>query len=380
MATLRAEICKIHSVKPHPGADRLEIVSVGGWDCIVPLGVHKPEEPVLYIPIDAALPDTLAEKIGVTKYLGRGNRVKAAKLRGQPSYGIVVKPETLGLSTVVGKDYTKKLGIVKWEPNRDIPQIPTIWTRLNKLRRFIKGSIYRLLGLQSKRETRRRSKRDQPQHPLFPIYTRIEHLRKNKDLLNGMEVIVTEKIHGTNSRTGLIKEGVEWKTVFGSHYSFNPGGPENKYYLPLTLEWVTNLLKFLSGKYPEAKNIILYGEIYGKGIQKLGYNSDQLAYRLIDIMIDFKYLSFLETLGLPILSSQDVVPILYKGTYDYDKVVELSKGRTTLNEAKHIREGVVVKPVSGEYHPRYGRLVFKHASDDYLCGNFDEPTDEEDIS
>ena len=35
MSELSVEIAKIDNIMPHPNADRLEIATVGGWNCVV---------------------------------------------------------------------------------------------------------------------------------------------------------------------------------------------------------------------------------------------------------------------------------------------------------------------------------------------------------
>ncbi len=35
MSTLKVEICKIEKVENHPYADRLDIVTIKNWNCIV---------------------------------------------------------------------------------------------------------------------------------------------------------------------------------------------------------------------------------------------------------------------------------------------------------------------------------------------------------
>lgn len=381
MATITVEYYRIDLITPHDKADKLEIAFIGGWNCIVPKGRFKEGDMVLHIPIDAALPDELAISLGVKSYLGKGNRVKPAKLRGYPSYGIVLENEklvSLGIKNPKpGIDYAPKLGIIKWEPGQSIPVVPTIWTKLNKIRRIIKKFFYKLFGKESIREPQKKS--EQVQHPLFPVYTRIEHLRKNQTTLNGMIVHVTEKIHGTNSRVGLIKEGDTWKEMWGSHYRYSPS--QIIYKMPLDISWVRELIETLKIKHPTAENIVLYGEIYGKGIQKLDYGELEKAYRLFDIMVDMKYLTpeEIDTLGI---AKDRLVPVLYNGVYDYDKVVALANGRTATNTANHIREGIVVKSWTGQTDQHGNRLVFKYASDDYLTGNYepDEISLDEELS
>ena len=64
------------------------------------------------------------------------------------------------------------------------------------------------------------------------------------------------------------------------------------------------------------------------------------------------------------------VPVLWRGTYDAEKIEELRQGQTTL-EDKHIREGVVIKAL-GEQDKRLTALgdsirpILKAHSDAFL--------------
>jgi RNA ligase (TIGR02306 family) len=83
-----ATIEEILKINPHPNAEKLEIATVLGFTCIVGKGLFEVGEQVLLIQPDTVLPDKpwaeVYKKINKT-------RVKAAKLRGIWSYGIVEK-------------------------------------------------------------------------------------------------------------------------------------------------------------------------------------------------------------------------------------------------------------------------------------------------
>lgn len=59
------------------------------------------------------------------------------------------------------------------------------------------------------------------------------------------------------------------------------------------------------------------------------------------------------------------VPVLYSGPFSRDVLLALTDGSTTLG-AGHIREGVVVTPISERYDNRIGRVALKNVSGDYL--------------
>ena len=78
------EVRTLDEVRPHPGADRLDVGRIGGYQTILAKGRHQAGERVLYVPEAALLPAELVAEMGLTgKLAGPGrNRVKAIRLRG----------------------------------------------------------------------------------------------------------------------------------------------------------------------------------------------------------------------------------------------------------------------------------------------------------
>src|SRR5579871_6302505 len=124
MAETIVEVCKIEKVTPHPNADALELAQIKGWQCVVPLGRYREGDLVTYIPIDSMIPLPHADRWGITKYLSvktgleasvpPAGRVRCARLRGEPSFGVVVDLEDL--AWVAGQDVKEHYGILKYIP------------------------------------------------------------------------------------------------------------------------------------------------------------------------------------------------------------------------------------------------------------------------
>lgn len=176
MSTLIVEIVPIKELQEHPNADRLEIAEIKGWQAVVKKGEYKAGDEVLFIPPDAILPEPLHIFLGVTNYCAalpksmnsNGVRVKAARLRGVPSYGIVVSLQQLANYMQVDsfdyteKDFVNELGITKWEP-------PIKDTH---------GDVDRDIST-------------------FPKYTSIENINNYPDMFeDGEQVVALEKYHG----------------------------------------------------------------------------------------------------------------------------------------------------------------------------------------
>lgn len=89
-----AETLIIHA---HPNADALELAQVGLYRAVVAKGAYRTGDIAFYIPEQAVLPPALIEELGLTgRPAGRAaDRVKAVRLRGELSQGIVCRPRTL---------------------------------------------------------------------------------------------------------------------------------------------------------------------------------------------------------------------------------------------------------------------------------------------
>ncbi|CAL9390077.1 hypothetical protein SUDANB60_01229 [Streptomyces sp. enrichment culture] len=96
MSTLRvtAEILTVH---PHPNADALELAQVGLYRAVVAKGAYDTGDAAVYIPEQSVLPPALIDELGLTGRLAGRNhdRVKAVRLRGELSQGIVCRPKAL---------------------------------------------------------------------------------------------------------------------------------------------------------------------------------------------------------------------------------------------------------------------------------------------
>ena len=114
-----ATIEKIKEVFPHPNADNLEFVKVLGYRCIVPKGKWNVGDYCVLIQPDTVLPDVEWSQV----YRSKSNRVKAIKLRGEMSFGIVEDLKILSEERYFielalpeeGVDVTADLGIRKYE-------------------------------------------------------------------------------------------------------------------------------------------------------------------------------------------------------------------------------------------------------------------------
>jgi RNA ligase (TIGR02306 family) len=342
MSTIKVEVTRIAEVRPHANADSLELATVGGWQMCVKKGVYHDGDPVVYFEQGTILPREVADRLGVTQYLSErtdidGNRVliiHRVRLRGEPSFGLVIAAEP---GMAVGQDVADHYGASKFFP-----------------------------------PVRTQAGDSESGHPRFPAYVEIENMRSYPDVLrDGEEVVATEKIHGTNCRVGFVFEGGRLTLMAGSKGLRRKMPPDeealrlNTYWYPHTLPGVSALLGALRQR--GAEQAVLYGEVYGRGIQAYHYGQNVIAFRAFDLMVDGQYVDHDEFCALCALHDVDMVPVVYRGAFALGTIKAVSEGDSLVGGSQG-REGVVVRPTAERQDPRIGRVILKYISDAYLFG------------
>jgi RNA ligase (TIGR02306 family) len=109
---------KIHTVSKHPNADALDIVGVLGYKAIVKRDQYKVNDLIVFIQPDTVLPDNTA---WAAFYKAKSSRVKAVKLRGEWSMGIVESISNVFSDKVLpdlteGNEVSGPIGVTKYEP------------------------------------------------------------------------------------------------------------------------------------------------------------------------------------------------------------------------------------------------------------------------
>ncbi|NUR58540.1 MAG: RNA ligase (ATP) [Catenulispora sp.] len=345
MSTLRvtAEPLTIHV---HPNADALELAQVGLYRAVVAKGAFRSGDHAIYIPEQAVLPAELIEELGLTGRLaGPGkDRVKAIRLRGQLSQGIVCQPKALAdvdlaAAHRAGSDFAELLGVVKW-----VPPVPV----------SMSGDVLSATEL-------------------LP-WTDIENIARYPGIFEpGEPVCATEKVHGTCCLYTYLAETGESLVSskgFGAKYLALAEADRNLY-------WRTVHAYRLPEAYG-ARRVGIYGEVYGKGVQDLAYGADaqdRPGYAVFDICVDIdgmvrwldvaeqtEALASVEDLGIP------RVPVLYEGPYDEALLLALASGRETVSgSGAHIREGIVVRALKEHGNDVVGsRTIGKIVSAEYV--------------
>ncbi len=346
MSTLRvtAEVLTVHE---HPNADALELAQVGLYRAVVAKGAYRTGEAAVYVPEQSVLPPALIEELGLTGRLagGESNRVKAVRLRGELSQGIVCRPKALAdvdlaRAAAEGTDFAERLGITKWGP----PIPPTM-----------AGEV-------------------EPAPDLLP-WVDIENIQRYPDVFTpGEPVVLTEKLHGSACLlTYVADEGRVYVSSkgFGARSLALREDPRNLYWRAVRGHGVAEVAARLCERLG-ARRVGIFGEVYGAGVQDLSYGADgrrdTLGYAAFDVSAEVdgavRWLDAAEVLD----GELPVVPRLYAGPYDIERVLEFASGRETVSgRGLHLREGVVIRPAV-ERHSAVtgGRAIAKAVSPAYL--------------
>ena len=315
MSLHKAEVIRIQSIRQHPNADTLGIISVDGFEVCFRLEDFNEGDLVVFVEPDSVVPNS-----GPFAFLNGSCHIKARKFRGRYSQGLLV-PAPEGVKE--GDDVMEQMGITHYEP--PIPM-------------SIGGD---------------NEKGPPGFYPKYDVenYKRYGHLFKD-----GEPVIVTEKLHGCNSRFCHV-EGRLW---CGSRTNWKKEDEKNVWWQaakqnPEIEQWCK-----------DNPGLAVYGEVFGN-VQKLKYGAKngQFFFAAFDILDKDHWLNYSDARlvgrGLP------WVPELYRGPFDKEKLNLLAEGPSTIEGANHIREGIVICPEIERNDPEVGRVQLKIVSNAYLA-------------
>ena len=357
MADFQVPVVTVDAIEPIPGADNIELAVIGGYRSVTKKGAFVPGDLAVYIPEGALVPDALLAQIGLTgKLSGSGhNRVKAIKLRGCLSQGILLSVEDVATALegnseyedpifMEGFDFAAILGIIKYEVR--VPQ-------------HLSGRAKPLGAL----------------HGTTRSYD-VESAKKYKTpFIDGEEVFVTSKIHGTEVEVGYLPdEDLPYVTSkgLGKRGIVYELDEDSLYVRVVKQHRLIELLKSFCVANAGIKQIVLFGEIAGMGVQDLTYNTAPTFFGF-DIWIRREgeeghffnpdlFFFYTEAMGV------DTVPLLYHGPYHEGLLAELSEDKKEQVSGKelHMEEGVVCCPAVERKDKHGTRMKLKWVTEQYL--------------
>ena len=353
----------IGEIRPIEGADNIELAMVGGWQAITRKGEYQIGNKVVVATTDAVIPQALSDLMEVTGYLRKGQRVRTVKLRGVYSECLLIPfkylaPKSLENNVEEGHDMMGILGITKYEP-------PVKMVEMSVGGRKIKYH----------------------QNPNFHVYYKFPNLKNTPEMFNEEDrVSITRKLHGTNARYGIVRKKklslldrvrkffgnkwVEFEYVYGSH-NVEKGSDSQGFYSTDVWRTVADEYKIKEKLWEYVKTyfipqhlgsgVVIYGEIYGHGIQKnYEYGLNNIKFAGFDVEINGEYKDFSIERGIFNTLDLPTVEVLYKGNWSKEEQDKHVFGNF-IKGTKVPHEGIVVKSVTGERNK-----VAKVINPDYL--------------
>lgn len=332
----------IEKILPHPNADKLELGVLHDmtFQFVVPKGIYKPGDRVLYFPLDSVIGNETLEKMGLIGKLSgsQHNRVKTIKLRGEISQGLIgsvdlVSNEIIQQGT---EAITTFLGVTKYDPDIFIPGTKGI--RPDNLLPLPEGlSAYDIEG--------------------------IDRNKRIANLLLSQPIEITEKIEGTNFSITLDQLG----NLFVNQRNFSIKQDDNNVYWNTAKKLNLHTKIFDIANEFLANNITIYGELVGPSIQKNYYNLSDYKIFVFDIKINNKWINTHSLHNICLSYGICEVPVLFKGNLNLtpEQLKEYSNGKSVLIDK--LREGIVIKPLIEDDLIGFGRLILKQRSPEYLA-------------
>ena len=358
-------VARINEIKAIERADNIEQVVIGGWNAITKKGEFKEGDKVVVATTDAVIPEALSELMGVTNYLRKGQRVRTVKLRGVYSECLLIPfkylaPKSLEKNVEPGHDMMGILGVTKYEP--PVKQIQ----------------------LASGRKIKWRDNQN------FHIYYKFPNLKNVDGMFTKEDTVqITRKIHGTNARYGIVKKGklsfwdkvkkffrladewIDYEYIYGSH-NVEKGSDSQGFYSEDVWKIIAEKYNIKEKLWNQAKKrigckdlgsgLVLYGEIYGAGIQKnYTYGLEDIQFEGFDLTVNGEYLPTEVTVHEMVNMLQlPHVEVLYQGNWNQE-IQDSFVFNNFIEGTKVPHEGIVIKEISGDR-----KKVAKVINPDYL--------------
>lgn len=338
MATIR----RIDAINPIPGADAIEVATVGGWKVVVKKGEFIVGGQAVYCEIDSFIPTEIAPFLTKAGHEPKvyegivGERLRTVKLRKTLSQGLLLPLNVLAVQTNSGRylgdweqfdghDVSERLGIVKYEP-----PVPA------QLAGLVKGNFPSQIP-----------KTDQE---------RVQNLtREITSLPSSVLFEVTEKLEGSSMTCYLI-DG-----VFGvCSRNLDLKRDEANSFWKTAIDLDIEAKMRAEGK----DNFAVQGELIGNGVQGNIYKLGGLDFRVYDVydiqageyMMPAIRRALVDHMGLK------HVPVIGTGVSlkTVEEIIADADGKSVLNPQQD-REGIVFKQIDGG-------MTFKAISNRYLLG------------
>lgn len=385
----QANIVRISEILPHPDPEttNLELIHIGGYQVVVRKGAFAVGDLGVYIQPDSVVPQTEPFRFLWEQYIGidgtvpeKRRRITVRKFRKEWSEGLLLPISDFGLNSIVsggsfvsfheGDDVSDLLGITHYDPDAGVES--TKGTQVAAPRRkyptTLRGFFWFVLAKLGFRKAHKNYAQEVSFHlPEYDVEAFKNHANTFED---GEQVIITEKIHGSNARFVCIDNVMytgsrtQWKS------------PDSKTVWTRAVEeigWIGDWCRAHPG-------YALYGEVTptqkGKGVT-WDYGSKDVQFFLFDILSpdgtwvnaeNYSDLDLYDDSGLMSNGGAplEMVPVLYTGPFSKEIALQYVDGPSTVLNATHIREGIVIKAVNENGRTGRGRKQLKIVSNAFL--------------
>jgi hypothetical protein len=362
-STHRVNIVKIDEIMKHPNADTLGIVYIGGYQVVVKLDDFKVGDLAIYIQ-----PDTIVPVMDQFKFLWadrefsgevpeKYRRITVRRFRKEWSEGMLTPLAMFGhheddgyydkglwivneVTVGEGDDVAELLGFTHYEETDPTYALGTQGRKLTLWQRILKFFGYAPKPFGPK---------DAP-----GVYD-VESVKNYpRAIAEGEVVIATEKIHGSNAR--YYFDGKQFWV--GSHKKWWKDKTNIFWRVAEKNEWIEafcrdNPKHTLRGEVTPTQTGYQYGntpeeQFFAFDVQR----PDGTYVDKIDLYMD--------------LSIYKLVPVVYQGPYDATKLKELAEGKSLVDGATNIREGLVISTARERSMRGLGRVQLKLKSMAFL--------------
>ncbi len=370
MSEWNPQIVRIEQLRPHPDADSLDIaVVLGDYPVIVKRGEYQVGDLAGYIPIDTVTPDTeqfyfLCPK-AYEKYEDEQGNLQQRQLG--PKYPVGQVPEkyrvikakrirgTFSMGMLVSVPYMDKDGLCAFPFSYCVGESIVDVLQLKKVEEQEEENIpcAKMRGINTE---------SPPKGFTVPHYD-IDGIRKYVNCLQeGEEIVLTEKLHGSNA--AFVHDGERLWTK--SRNWFKRRDKDDMW-------WDIAFRYDLEDKLSQFPHLVFFGEVYGQ-VKGFRYDTKIEGGRLLPRVRFFdiwdtkqlRYLDFDDFVAIIQSTKLDAVPLLYRGAWTgKEALYPYAEGLTTLG-GKHVREGFVLRTAKERYEPRLdSRMCVKLVGEGY---------------
>ena len=341
-----ASIQRIWKIEPIEGADRIELVHVLGWQCVVNKGQFREMDLAVYFEVDSFLPIApefeflRASSYRKTDIMGEGFRLRTMKFRGQISQGLLLPVSAfpaIPADAELGTDVTEILGVKKWEIEE---RITTGGTMIGTL-------------------------------PYDIPHTDETRVQAEPDLIQafaGLEYYISTKMDGSSHSVGIDENGFH---VTGHNYEYKDDGNSPFYELVKSMDLQAKMEAFATAN--NLSTFTIQGELCAPGIQKNRLKLTKPAWYVFTIRENGKRVGLTRMLEVCEKLQLESVPIEEIGTdlpVKYPTVEALLERADGNYPKGGKKEGIVIRPTEPVYCELVsGALSMKVVSNKYLLKN-----------